>query len=167
MDRTGQQQTLLDGGSVGDSFDDRMGRTMRLWFGRPEGAPPAMAHPRGKISPDIGRANRVTERCLVDPDTGCWNWTGALSKRGYGRVRVLGRLRLPHRVVALAAGLVDSLDVRRPDQNILHSCDNGRCCNPDHMEAGTMSKNMKDCVARGRHKRAAKRAHTTLEAPCS
>lgn len=33
----------------------------------------------------------------------------------------------------------------------LHSCDNKRCINPDHLRWGTQSDNMKDAVDRGRH----------------
>jgi hypothetical protein len=97
--------------------------------------------------------NNVRRRCRVVP-SGCWEWQGALSGKGYGRVKVDGRIYLPHRLEAFWAGLIsDPADGTGRKVCILHSCDNPKCCNPDHLKAGTMSQNMKDCVARGRHKR--------------
>lgn len=32
----------------------------------------------------------------------------------------------------------------------MHQCDNPKCVNPDHLEAGTQSQNIKDAFARGR-----------------
>lgn len=38
-----------------------------------------------------------------------------------------------------------------PDgMHILHSCDNPRCCNPEHLRIGTHQDNMNDKVSRGR-----------------
>jgi hypothetical protein len=100
----------------------------------------------------IARANRILWRCRLTDD-GCWAWTGARNDKGYGRVRIERRIRLPHRVVAYACGIVDGLEVASDDDHVLHQCDNGLCCNPKHMKAGTLSENMQECVARGRHRR--------------
>lgn len=35
--------------------------------------------------------------------------------------------------------------------NALHTCNNVRCINPEHLYEGTQSDNMKDCVASHRH----------------
>lgn len=35
---------------------------------------------------------------------------------------------------------------------VMHICDNPLCVNPEHLRAGTQSENIKDCVAKGRHK---------------
>jgi hypothetical protein len=110
----------------------------------PNGAPPKCSDPL---------INFVLANCRVS-ETGCWEWQGASNKSGYGRVRVNGRLQLPHRVVAAFFGIIpEAADTTNRRVCVLHECDNPRCCNPDHLKAGSMSQNMKDCVRRGRHKR--------------
>lgn len=76
---------------------------------------------------------------------GCWEWTGALSNKGYGRFRIGKKLYLPHRVVyELTYGKIDK------DKEICHKCDNPLCVNPTHLFMGTHSDNMKDCFKKGR-----------------
>ncbi len=70
----------------------------------------------------------------IDPLTGCWNWTGTLS-RGYGVISCgLNNNRPAHRfgwelIVGPTSGLV--IDHHNPD----FGCRNKRCVNPDHLEA--------------------------------
>lgn len=59
---------------------------------------------------------------------GCWYWEGALNDCGYGRVRVLGRLRAAHRVAyALAVGPVPA------NVQVRQACRERACCRPDHL----------------------------------
>ena len=95
-------------------------------------------------------ANRVLWRCRINRETDCWEWQDAKSKKGYGRVKFGGRLLLPHRVVAVAAGILTGPSEDEDQRLVLHECDNRRCCNPAHLKTGTQSENMQDCVARGR-----------------
>jgi hypothetical protein len=65
----------------------------------------------------------------VDFSGGCWEWTAAKDRRGYGRFRWQGRVVFSHRLayellVAPATGL-----------DIDHLCRNPGCCNPEHLEA--------------------------------
>ena len=86
---------------------------------------------------------RLFGRCVTGP-AGCWVFTGAVSKNGYGVIQFDGRLYSAHRLAYLlthgevADGLV-----------VMHSCDNKRCCNPDHLSVGTHSENVKDAYRRG------------------
>ena len=84
--------------------------------------------------------NRVDKTCK----SGCWEWRAGLSSSGYGRFRVGSKTENAHRVSwALANG-------RSPTQFVLHSCDNRKCVNPDHLREGTQKENMDDKIARGR-----------------
>jgi hypothetical protein len=79
------------------------------------------------------------------PD-GCWLWTGALFRDGYGAFRVpRGNVRAHRLSWALAnrtpvpSGLV-----------IRHTCDVKKCVNPAHLASGTPQDNSDDAVARKR-----------------
>jgi hypothetical protein len=87
----------------------------------------------------------LLDRYSVDNDSHCWEWTGTIGVRGYGRLGIMGRSYLAHRLSLLAHGytLGDA-------QHALHRCDNPRCINPDHLYAGTHADNMRDAVQRGR-----------------
>lgn len=73
----------------------------------------------------------------IDASGDCWEWTGARTKHGYGRVSIAGNVRQAHRVVwELLVGLIHdgfTLD---------HLCRNERCVNPDHLEPVTHGENV-------------------------
>lgn len=88
----------------------------------------------------------VIERLLgyrtID-NAGCWNWTKSVTEAGYGRIRYNEKRWLVHR-------LSFSLFVRSIKENeiIRHKCDNRKCFNPEHLEAGSYSDNMIDLYSR-------------------
>ena len=78
----------------------------------------------------------------------CWEWTGCLWWNGYGRFSVQDKSLRAHRVsYELFNGK------RKNGLIIMHTCDNKKCVNPKHLEAGTRRRNLKDAHKRGLHKR--------------
>lgn len=80
-----------------------------------------------------------------DKSEGCWIWTGRLNKQGYGLTGIRGKSTLAHRTYwELIKGKI-------PDgMCLLHSCDNKKCVNLDHLHIGTHAENMKEASIRNR-----------------
>jgi hypothetical protein len=81
----------------------------------------------------------------------CWPWTAGCTPDGYGLVN-LGR-RPDGRQVNDYAHRISYTFANGPipkGLNVLHSCDNPRCCNPAHLELGTQADNMHDAQRKGR-----------------
>lgn len=76
----------------------------------------------------------------------CWNWTAALSKAGYGQIGYKKVVYYAHRIM----WEIVNQEIIPAGMNILHSCDNPRCVNPDHLRLGTHKENMQDMHNRGR-----------------
>ena len=81
----------------------------------------------------------------VQKARGCWTWTAACSRAGYGHLWVRGKCLLAHRVSwALHNGPIP------PGLHVLHHCDNPPCIRPTHLFLGTPIDNMRDCAMKGR-----------------
>ena len=86
-------------------------------------------------------------RYVEDTDSGCFLWTGAVS-RGYGNYWCPETQRV---VKAHRHAFERHFGAIPPGHVVRHKCDQPLCVNPAHLEAGTHSENMRDMVARGRH----------------
>lgn len=93
-----------------------------------------------KPTPAIDRFSKLWE---LDQKSGCWLWIGCKGLGGYGYFDRKGahRFSYEHYKGPIHDGLW-----------VLHSCDTRMCVNPDHLHLGTNSDNIREAVARGRHK---------------
>lgn len=100
-----------------------------------------------KTTIDVGK--RYWEKVNIKSEDECWEWKAkATYSSGYGCAHFdFGnglKLQGAHRIsFYLTNGAIPhKLD-------ILHSCDNKKCCNPKHLSAGTKNQNMKEAWDRG------------------
>jgi hypothetical protein len=93
--------------------------------------------------------DRVLDRVVRIPFSGCWIFTGAVNEAGYGIVGTGGRgepTDRTHRITYrhYCGPIPDGMFV-------CHSCDTPACCNPDHLFLGTNHDNVKDMLRKGRN----------------
>lgn len=83
---------------------------------------------------------------FAGPDE-CWEWQKGVTKKGYGDFRINTVRYRTHRFIFIK--LFGDLP-----RNIMvcHSCDNPKCCNPNHLFAGTSQDNVDDRDRKGRTK---------------
>lgn len=78
--------------------------------------------------------------------TKCWIWKECKNRKGYGQVRLLGKMLIVSRVsYRLFKGSLGK------GNQVMHTCDVPSCWNPEHLILGDNSKNQRDSVAKGRH----------------
>src|SRR3990167_1511770 len=91
---------------------------------------------------------RFEQKYVPEPNSGCYLWTAAANRDGYGHIKIEGKNEQAPRVAwrlyhgAIPAGLM-----------VLHTCDTPACVNPDHLFLGTGLDNMEDKVSKGRQAR--------------
>lgn len=88
---------------------------------------------------------RLLNKIKINEITGCWEWQASVNNIGYGFIRDEGKMRTAHRV-----SYEQHIGPIPPGKQVLHTCDNPRCINPDHLWVGTIKDNMQDKVKKGR-----------------
>ena len=86
----------------------------------------------------------VWRKVSVNGPDECWPWVGSVSAAGYGVFGVNRRLVYAHRAA------FEHANGRPPAGEVMHACDNPRCCNPAHLREGTHLENMADMRHKGR-----------------
>lgn len=77
------------------------------------------------------------DKVSPEPNSGCWLWTAAMHRNGYGKIGYLGRTRTTHRLA------YEELIGPIPDKLQLDHLCRVRCCvNPNHMEPVTAQTNI-------------------------
>ena len=80
---------------------------------------------------------------IKKPDE-CWPFLGTKGAYGHGKLRF-------NNICTASARVAWILTFGDPGKQwVLHTCDNGSCCNPKHLYLGNQSDNMRDAVERKR-----------------
>lgn len=101
----------------------------------------------------------------------CWEWNAAIGSDGYGvfhwdtkpketrsPTETRSKLIKAHRASILLDGRSAPEYTGKADGfEILHTCDNKRCVNPNHLEIGTHLQNIRDYHTRGKLKQNARK----------
>lgn len=92
---------------------------------------------------------RVLDKVIRIPFSGCWIFTGATNDFGYGIVGTGGRGQPTDRAHRITykhfKGEIP------PSMFVCHACDVPSCCNPDHLFIGSNQDNVNDMMRKGRN----------------
>jgi hypothetical protein len=98
---------------------------------------------------DAKRLANFWAKVSVKGEDDCWEWTGAKQGKNYGSFAIApGKSALAHKIswaLVKNSGVLSS-----PTSHIMHSCDNRKCVNPNHLSLGTALDNNRDMVKKGR-----------------
>jgi len=115
---------------------------------RPVNCPKCERGSTGPHPSECTVANRFWNKVQKIGSGGCWRWTGAQHPFGYGQIRLGSKkLKFAHRLV------LELMGCNVNGKEVMHTCDNPWCVNPEHLAVGTHRMNMEDAAAKGRMSR--------------
>jgi hypothetical protein len=97
---------------------------------------------------------RFWNKVLLGDD--CWEWTAWTKEGGYGMLDVRINGEWKHKVASIVSWFLHTGEW--PTLQVLHKCDNPPCVRFSHLFLGTQLENVRDCIAKGR----ARKAHPTV-----
>lgn len=107
--------------------------------------------PVKSIEKQMKHANRFWAKVDIKTDANlCWEWQAGKSGFGYGQFKVRSYHKVDSHRVAW-----ELMYGETPDGLwVLHTCDNPRCCNPNHLFLGTALDNARDKESKNRGNKA-------------
>lgn len=85
------------------------------------------------------------QKYIVNPETGCWEWTGSVDKDGYGQIRWRSTTAKNGWTTIKAHRAIYQLVTRGPipeGMELDHTCNTRKCVNPLHMVVCTHHANV-------------------------
>ena len=73
--------------------------------------------------------DRLKSKVVID-DNGCWNFTGSINEKGYGRFSLNDKIGLAH----TASYILFKGEITKGN-TVDHLCRNRKCVSPDHLES--------------------------------
>jgi len=122
--------------------DAEIDRALDMLFGRRR---EKRVLPAAPVDKSVARLVRRIIGKHRKTDAGCWEWTGYVNKEGYAEYNC----QRVHRLVCADANGLESIP---PGMVVMHTCDNRRCVNPEHLRIATQRDNLLDMVRKGRHR---------------
>lgn len=105
---------------------------------------------KGRFLSTMTIQERFERNCTPEPNSGCWLWTGFVTKKGYGSFSIdrAGHSSRAHRAAwAIYNGVIPE------GLYVCHKCDNTSCVNPEHLFLGSHKENMADMRLKNRSAR--------------
>jgi hypothetical protein len=117
------------------------------WYQTGNALTPLLQAPRYATN-DIQTLRAYLKHAGEPQESGCINWKFAANNSGYGTKWYKG-VKTGSHVLAYKAFVDESFE-QSSALVIMHSCDNRRCINPEHLKAGTSVDNIQDAISKGR-----------------